>query len=288
MGNRTRLIEADGTVTLYEHDGVYRLSRVTENFRPGEEPGNDVNTETVYSYDARGLLTEIINADKAATAFAYNGAGRLIEEVNPLGMTWTYTYDGMGNRISRKDGKGALTAYAFYPDDLLQSIAYSDGTAVSYAYDADNRRIQMNDQLGETRWSYDPLNRITGQNDPFDRVLASSYDAASNRTGMTYPDGNQVGYQYSPNNWLQRMTVRARHAVPQQTEYSRDLVGNVTGIVNPNQTETAIEYDRVYRTIRRGTARSAPTGGNNTISAFEYTYNQVGHIQRRKSYCFRL
>ncbi|MCI5132155.1 MAG: RHS repeat protein [Candidatus Electrothrix sp. EH2] len=189
MGNRTERIQADGTVTLYEQDGVYRLKRVTENFRPGEAPANDVNTETVYSYDARGLLTEIINANKAATAFAYNGVGNLIEEVNPLGKTWTYTYDGMGNRISRRDGKGALTEYTFYPDDLLQSIAYSDGSAVSYMYDADNRRIQMLDQLGETSWSFDPLNRITGQNDPFNRVLASSYAAVMN---FSVPDKKKI------------------------------------------------------------------------------------------------
>ncbi|MCI5149584.1 MAG: hypothetical protein D3916_09395, partial [Candidatus Electrothrix sp. MAN1_4] len=236
----------------------------------------------------RGLLTEIINANNAATAFAYNGVGKLIKEINPLGKTWTYTYDGMGNRISRKDGKGALTEYAFYPDDLLQNIAYSDGTAVSYAYDADNRRIQMTDQLGHTSWSFDPLNRITGQNDPFDRVLASSYDADSNRVGMTYPDGNQVGYEYSPNSWLKTMTVGAIHELPLQTDYTRDLVGNLTHIVNPNQTETEIAYDKVYRTLRRGTARRAPTGGNNTISAFEYTYNEVGHVtQAVKEYGWR-
>jgi RHS repeat-associated protein len=289
MGNRITLIEADETLTRYEHDGVYRLHRVTENFRPDEAPGNDVNKLTRYSYDARGLLTEIINANEAATAFAYNGVGNLIEEVNPLGRTWTYSYDGMGNRISRRDGKGALTAYSFYPDDLLQSIAYSDGTAVNYAYDADNRRVQMEDWLGATGWNYDPLARITQQNDPLARVLAYQYDAASNRTGITYPDGNQLGYQYSPNNWLKTMTVDAvgtQQAVPVQTEYSRDLVGNLTRIVNPNNTESNIEYDRVYRTIRRGVSRNAPTEAS--VVSFAYTYNQVGHVtQAIKEYGWR-
>ena len=57
VGNRTKLIEADDTVTLYEFDGVYRLNRVHENYRPGVDPGNDVNALTAYSYDRRGLLT---------------------------------------------------------------------------------------------------------------------------------------------------------------------------------------------------------------------------------------
>jgi RHS repeat-associated protein len=279
MGNRIQRVEADGTVTLYEHDGVYRLKGVTENFQPDQAPANDVNKTTRYSYDARGLLIEIINANEAATGFAYDGVGNLIEEVNPLGRTWTYTYDGMGNRISRKDGKGALTEYAFYPDDLLQSIAYSDGSAVSYTYNADNRRVLMQDRLGQTSWTYDPLARVTGTVDPLGSVLAATYDAAGNRTSLTYPDGNQAGYEYSPNNWLKTMTVNpvgTRHAVSLQTEYNRDLVGNVTGIVNPNNTETAIEYDRVYRTIRRGVSRTAPAEAS--VVSFAYAYNPVGHV----------
>ncbi|MCI5161968.1 MAG: hypothetical protein D3917_08075 [Candidatus Electrothrix sp. AX5] len=69
VGNRTTLTEADDTVTLYEFDGVYRLNRVHENYRPGLDPGNDVNALTAYSYDRRGLLTSIINANNAETLF---------------------------------------------------------------------------------------------------------------------------------------------------------------------------------------------------------------------------
>jgi YD repeat-containing protein len=46
VGNRTQRIEADNTVTLYELDGVYRLNRVQENYRPDRDPGNDVNVLT--------------------------------------------------------------------------------------------------------------------------------------------------------------------------------------------------------------------------------------------------
>jgi RHS repeat-associated protein len=168
---------------------------------------------------------------------------------------------------------------------MLMRMAYADGTVVSYAYDANNNRTAMSDTLGDTSWNFDPLNRVTQQDDPFDRSLHYQYDAASNRVGITYPDENQVGYAYSPNNWLQNMTVRARHAVPLQTEYARDLVGNLTEIDNPNQTRTTVAYDKVYRTLRRDTARRAPT---QQVVAFEYTYNEVGHITKAiKEYGWR-
>ena len=209
--------------------------------------------------------------------------GNLLEEVDPLGNAWIYSYDGMGNRVKRLDAKGDLTQYDFYPDDQLQGIAYADGTAVRYAYDADNRRIQMEDWLGQTTWAYDPLNRVVGTQDPLGNALAYSYDAADNRTSLNYPNGNTVEYAYSPNNWMRQVDyaeVRAQHAVPLRTQYSRNRVGRVTGIINPNDTQTDIEYDNVYRTVRRdtvrrGTARRAPT---EDIVSFEYAYNQVGHV----------
>ncbi|CAK8716174.1 RHS repeat-associated core domain-containing protein [Candidatus Electrothrix laxa] len=282
VGNRTTLTEADDTVTLYEFDGVYRLNRVHENYRADLDPDNDINVQTAYSYDRRGLLTGIINANNAETLFEHNGVGKLIRETDPLSKTWEYAYDGNRNRISRQDAKGDLTEYGFYPDDMLEQISYADGSTVAYQYDANNNRVAMSDTLGETSWAFDSLNRVTEQNDPFTRVLGYQYDAASNRTGVTYPDGNQVGYAYSPNNWLQKMTDPAGQAI----EYSRDQVGNLTQIVNPNQTETTIAYDKVYRTLER--INRQVTNGGKTNSGFNYTYNEVGHItQAVKEYGWR-
>ncbi|MCI5134957.1 MAG: hypothetical protein D3920_07775, partial [Candidatus Electrothrix sp. AW2] len=90
---------------------------------------------------------------------------------------------------------------------------------------------------------------------------------------------NQVGYAYSPNNWLKIMTVNpvgTRHAVSLQTEYYRDMVGNLTQIVNPNQTETTVAYDKVYRTLER--INRQVTNNGKTNSGFKYSYNEVGHI----------
>ncbi|MCI5195685.1 MAG: hypothetical protein D3919_05515 [Candidatus Electrothrix sp. AW5] len=251
--------------------------------------GNDVNVLTAYSYDRRGLLTGIVNANGAETLFEHNGVGKLIKEIDPLHQVWEYAYDGNRNRISRKDAKGDLTEYSFYPDDMLEQISYADASTVAYQYDANNNRIGMSDTLGQTSWAFDPLNRVTEQNDPFDRVLGYQYDAASNRTGITYPDGNQVGYAYSPNNWLKTMTVNpvgTRHAVSLQTEYYRDMVGNLTQIVNPNQTETTVAYDKVYRTLER--INRQVTNGGKTNSGFKYSYNEVGHISEAiKEYGWR-
>lgn len=154
VGNRTKLIEPDNTVTLYEFDGLYRLNKVHENWRPDQQPGNDVNVLTQYSYDRRGLLTSMVNPNGAETRFEHNGVEKLVKETDPLGKVWEYAYDGERNRTSRKDAKGELIEYGFYPDDMLEQIRYADGSSVSYEYDANNNRTGMTDKLGSTSWSF--------------------------------------------------------------------------------------------------------------------------------------
>ena len=277
MGNKTHLIEADGTVTLYEFDGVYRLNRVTQNYQDGVTPGNDVNVLTQYAYDARGLLTLITNANGADTAFEYDGVGNMVKETDPLQSVWQYVYDGVGNKTRRIDAKGDATEYAYYPDDLLKEIRYADDSAVNYRYDPNNNRVGMDDWLGNTAWTFDPLNRLTAQDDLFSRVLQVSYDAAGNRTGMVYPDGNQVAYEYSPNNWLSA----ARVPEDNRTDYTRNKVGKLTRIANPNSTVTDIVYDKVYRTLSQSNLQIG--GAGKTNSAFEYQYNLVGHVTQVKN-----
>ncbi len=278
MGNRTHLTEADGTVTLYGYDFIYRLNSVTQNFREGVNPGNDVNALTRYAYDARGLLTQIVNANNAATSFAFDKVGNMIEETDPIGNVWDYEYDGMGNRTVRTDAKRDRTEYAYYPDDMLEEIRYANGQAVQYVYDANNNRTDMKDWLGNTAWEYDPLNRITWQKDPHSMELSYAYDAASNRTAMIYPEKASPGrkiavnYTWSPNNWMSSLT----YGEGDVTQYERDKVGNILHIMNSNGTRTDITYDDVYRTTYLLNKQVAGAGKEN--SEFTYDYNKLGHV----------
>lgn len=272
VGNRTALIEADGTVTAYDYDAIYRLNGVIQNFKADAADANDVNVATQYGYDARGLLTSILNANDHITLFEHDKVGQVIREIDPLNKVWVYAYDGVGNKVSRQDAKGDLTQYNYLPDEQLQKISYVDETTVQYAYDPNNNRTSMQDSLGTTTWTYDPLNRRIAQDDPFSRVLQTAYDAGGNRVGLGYADGNQVAYAYSPNNWLAKVTDPHE----QVTAYERDKVGNITHTTNPNAMVTDKTYDRVYRVLTL--ANRQVEGAKKTHSAFDYAYNLVGHV----------
>ncbi len=273
LGNQTELIKADNTVTLYGYDPLYRLNAVIENYLPGVPADNDTNVRTEYEYDPSGNLALFIDANQHVTLFDHDGMGRVLTETNPLTNIWTYIYDGVGNPLTRRDANGALTEYAYYPDDQLQRIDYQqDGTFVEYTYDPNNNRTSMSDHLGLTTWDYDALNRVTRAIDPFNRALNYSYDPAGNRTSLTYPDGNVAAYTYFKNNWLKTLEAPGGYL----TSYERDHVGNVLHITNPNDTVTDITYDTADRVLTL--INQQTVGAQETNSAFDYTYNEVGHV----------
>ena len=273
LGNQTHLIEADGTVALYGYDPLYRLASVTENFIEGQPGNNDTNVVTHYTYDPSSNLAQFINANNAPTSFEYDGMGRVVRETNPLDNQWNYTYDGVGNLLTRLDANGDLTTYAYYDDDMLRRIEYGmDNTGVEFTYDANNNRTSMADWLGETTWVYDALNRLTDQVDPFGRPLHYDHDPVGNRVGMRYPDGNYVGYTYYDNDWLKTMVDPESNV----TSYDRDGVGNITRILYPNSVVATLTYDQADRVLTL--INQQTVGAKETIAAFDYTYNDVGHV----------
>lgn len=272
MSNQTQLIEADNTVTLYGYDPLYRLTSVTENYKEGGAQNNDTNVVTRYAYTATGYMQQITNANEKVTTFTYDGMGRVIREVDPLKNAWNYTFDGVGNLKTRLDAKQQLTTYAYHPDNKLKSMTYPDGKSVSFDYDPNNNLIAMRDAIGLSSWVYDPLNRPTVVKDGFSRVLKNGYDAVGNRTEITYNDGGKVQYAYLKNNWLRSMTDPASN----QTQYTRDGVGNITQIAYPNTVVSTIGYDAANRVLHIDHQQTS--GAQKTIAAFDYTYNEVGHV----------
>jgi len=95
--------------------------------------------------------------------------------------------------------------------DLARS-AYSllslDSTGVDYIYDLVGKIQQVNDPTGSYGFAYDNMGRLIGTTTQYSFLPtatytnAYSYDAASNRTGLTAPDGSTSVYGYDTLNRL--------------------------------------------------------------------------------------
>lgn len=277
-GNRVWLIEADGIVTRYDYDKIYRLIAVVQNMRDKEPEAADVNVDTHYAYDPNGNLIEIQNPNDNATRFEYDPLNRQITEIDALGNTWAYQYDAVGNRTLRVDAKGQRAEYAYYPDDQLQRVSYQNGATIAYTYDPNNNRVGMTDALGASAWTYDALNQVTAVKDALGRQLAMTYDHVGNRTSLTYPDGRAANYAYYKNDWLQALTDPEQGVIT----YRRDGVGMTTQIVNPNDTFTGMQYDKVNRVLQ------IANQGKKLNSGFKYAYDDAGQrVRVEASYAWR-
>lgn len=122
-----------------------------------------------------------------------------------------YGYDANGNRTSLRKRDGAVITYTF--DALNRNTAKTvpargnlpatHSRSVYYSYDARGLMTAARFDNGTTgegiTTAYDGLGRITASTvvmDGVSRTVSSAYDADSNRTRVTHPDGAFFDYLY--------------------------------------------------------------------------------------------
>jgi YD repeat-containing protein len=275
-----------GSVTGYAYDGLGRLVQVTDAEGNSMQNRYDalsrlvevidaMNGHTTYEYDALGNLTAFTDANMHRTSFDVDLLGRTTGEHNPLGSAWQYQFDAAGNLIQRTDAKGVVTQYTYDADNRLAHTAYPSGPAVDMGYDANDNLVNVTDGSGAAAFAYDALNRLTRIQRTAGilatKTLQYSYDAAGNRTGVTYPGGQAVSYAFNANNWL----VTATDPIAGATQYTYDPVGLPILEQNPNGTKTEYAYDDADRLVKLFNLK--PQTSTDVISSFEYTLDRVGN-----------
>jgi RHS repeat-associated protein len=145
IGNRLGVVESDGNSIEWNYDDAARLLGETRYDSTG-----GLLTETAFTYDPVGnRLTETV--DGQTTTHTYNVLDQLL-----TAGTAQYTYDGRGNLTQIQDGP-EITAFAWDARDQLIGTTLTDGTSVSYEYDADGRRVSQNVAGQATYYLWDEL-----------------------------------------------------------------------------------------------------------------------------------
>lgn len=126
----------------------------------------------------------------------------------PSGYIETYGYDADNNLTSKTDRKNQTINYVYDALNRLTQKTDPDSTTAAYTYDLVSKILQVNDSTGTYAFAYDNMGRLTGTtttysflpNTPF--TNSYGYDADSNRTGFTAPDGSTNTYTYDTLNRL--------------------------------------------------------------------------------------
>ncbi|MBI2908789.1 MAG: DUF2380 domain-containing protein, partial [Chloroflexi bacterium] len=254
--NRTSVTDPNLKTTAFVYDLNRRLASVTDA----------ANGVTAYGYDDNGNRTSLTDARGHTRTWTYDDNNRMVSETDALGKTTTYAYDGAGNRTKRLDANGAITGYTYDAINRLTAIRYATG-AVSHAYDTANRRTSMTDSTGTTTYAYDELDRLSSVTFPGNKVVSYQYDAAGNRTRITYPDGKTVDYAYDDANRLSTVT----DWLTKVTTYGYDDAGRLTSTAYP----TGVTEIRSYNNADQLASIVAGTGGP-PLTSFAYTLDNAG------------
>lgn len=264
-GRLTSTTDPKNRQTTYAYDLAHRLLSVTA----------PDSTLTAYSYDAVGNLTNRTDAKLHATSYTYDNANRLTRTTSPLGKQWTYGYDATSNLTSMVDARGNSTAdpndfktiYSYDVANRLNSIDYSDATPdVTYSYDADSNRTQMNDGFGAETYAYDDLDRLTGITRGANS-FAYAYDASSNVTSRSYPGSPSISYSYDDDSRLSSVTSGGA-----TTGYSYDAGGHLVETAFPNGVVSTTSYDRSGRVTAVESVK-----GPTTLASATYELDDTGN-----------
>jgi RHS repeat-associated protein len=263
-GRRTSSTDQNGRTTSYAYDDADRLTSVTDA----------AQNATQYSYDTENNLLSITDANHHVTSFAYDAYGRVTQATFPSGYIESYAYDADNNLTSKTDRKGQTIQYVYDALNRLTQKTYPDSTSVEYVYDLAGKVQSVNDPTGSYTFTYDNMGRLIGTSTQYsflpNQPLTNSYtyDANSNRTGYTAPDGSTNTYSYDT---LNRLTSLS-NSWAGSFGFTYDALSRRTQLSRPNGVTTSYSYDNLSRLLNIVHQLSG-----STIDGDSYTLDSAGN-----------
>jgi len=164
--------------------------------------------KTVLAYNQQGKITtqDIYDSEgefRYRLIHEYDSRGRILSESNPLGQVQRYEYDEFDNKTVIQDFSGRLiTRHTYdFSHRLIQTIQEGDDgsrRATHHKYNHKNQRVSTIDPRGqETRFTYDPFDRLLETKLPSSDTLKASYDGFGRQVSTTDGNGHTTAQTYN-------------------------------------------------------------------------------------------
>ncbi|HXD54151.1 MAG TPA: RHS repeat-associated core domain-containing protein [Solirubrobacteraceae bacterium] len=209
QGRRKKITDPLGHTTKYLYDG--------DGNAESETDGNEHTTKTTYNeedlptkveepnktivetgYDSEGQKTSFTDGNKHVWEYKRDQLEQVTEEKTPLGRLTKKKYDKAGNLESLEDPEKHTAEYGYDNANRLTKVKYSTGkpSEVKYEYNKDSKVTKMTDETGETKNTWDKLDRLTEAKNGAGKVVKYEYDLAGETTKITYPNEKAVTRSY--------------------------------------------------------------------------------------------
>ncbi|HTH56188.1 MAG TPA: SpvB/TcaC N-terminal domain-containing protein [Cyclobacteriaceae bacterium] len=285
----TKTTDANGKLAEQFTDVRGRVTSV-KNF----SSGNSVWAS--FKYNAINEQIEATDDLKHTTFSTYDNLGRKTTRIHPDAGTSTYNYDLVGNMTTLVTANLATVGLSIgftYDFERLMQISYplnpENNVKLTYgvAGESDNRAgkvVLQEDATGAQEFFYGKLGEIVKlvrtvvipQHDEQTFVTEWQTDTWCRLTGMTYPDGETVTYNYNAGGLLHDMSGKKKgnnFAYVNQLGYDKFEQRVFLGYGNGTKTTYTYEDDR-----RRLKNMIAQTTAQRAFMDNRYTYDKVNNI----------
>ncbi|HEX8029263.1 MAG TPA: LysM peptidoglycan-binding domain-containing protein [Vicinamibacterales bacterium] len=329
-GQVTHTINALGEVQENQYDGIGqliktiayggRLSATTFNGLNGglantairnavqellaqRTPGNQAyaKAESVFDYDARGLIRSTTDALGYVSSSVYDAFGQATDTTRQLTVGGTTVaqkleYDRRGVLVARTDDVGGLNAITRTRVDAFGRVYEqidARGIYTKTGYDRLGRVVQTTDGALVDRYTtYDAFSRVVTTKDGNGQTTTYRYDIAARTVEVTTPEniksrvtrnrhgevesatdgaGVTTTYAYTENGEL-KTTTTPLNGVNIGTGTKYDSLGRVAETTDANSTVTKYEYDN----LNRVTTRTVNPGGLVLVTSYVYEDTATG------------
>jgi len=258
----------------YEYDW---LNRIVSRIEPDQQQGIAKTTRYTYSW-AYNLAKEIISKNGDGILNHLDCFGRVITCQNTKGdgsEIEEFRYDANNNVIYTAGPYGVIS-YSYNDLDRLINATYQykncPQVIIGYGYDKVGNRTDMTRFLGglgehllEMDYTYDFANRLTSATNSLFGTVDYTYDKASNRKTMTYPNKvAKITYDYDSKNRIINITYKDKNGATISlvnydyynngnrasmsnelgtSNYEYDGLDQITKVITPRWGTHSYEYD---------------------------------------------
>ena len=234
-GEILRVEHPDATTDHYSYNALGHLlshadadghtTYLSRNVRGLPVERKDAKGQRVrYHYDQALRLAALVNENGAAYRFAYDSADRLIEEVRIDGLRRRFHYNVSGALVRMDEhttdqaGLGQTRSSEFERDAIGRLLSkMTQDARLDYIYDKLDRVVAIERQPSEhgkalsiwpdlLRFSYDKAGRLVEEQSALG-ALAYTYDALSNLTQLSLPDGRTLNHLYYGSGHLHQLNL---------------------------------------------------------------------------------
>jgi RHS repeat-associated protein len=187
-----------------------------------------VYATTTYAYNSNGSLTQITHPDGIThTGFQYDAINHQIGMTDPDRGTESYVHDANGNLVQSTDARGTGGTFYVGYDGLNRQLWRSVNSTgsnpyVTYTYDSTTGgNYGVGEQTGESfsngtlsgsySYVYDQRGRLISTTLTVDGTsypIQATYDDSDNVLTQTYPTGEVVTTDYTPQGWMSGLATQ--------------------------------------------------------------------------------